>query len=150
MNISELARTTGVTVDTLRYYEKQALLDAPARKQNGYRSYTDADLERIRFVRGAQALGFSLAEIKNIIPQLSSGKLGRTEIEQHLQAKMAQIDAHIRQLCALKEDLANTFASLKCSADVPVSVVQATPEISTGGVRGIPGSTKLRRVRKAA
>ncbi len=65
MNISALAKATGVTVDTLRYYEKQMLLDAPAREENGYRVYTEAHLERVRFVRGAQALGFSLAEIRS-------------------------------------------------------------------------------------
>lgn len=132
MNISELAKITGVTADTLRYYEKQALLDAPARKQNGYRSYTGADVERIRFVRGAQALGFSLAEIRSIIPQLSAGEFGRADIERHLQAKMAQIDAHIHQLQTLKKELADTFASLQCSADAPVSVVDATSAKSGG------------------
>jgi DNA-binding transcriptional MerR regulator len=149
MNISELAKATGVTSDTLRYYERQALLDPPARQQNGYRSYTDADVERLRFVRGAQALGFSLAEIRSIVHQLSSGTFGRAEIERHLLAKMTQIDAHIRQLRTLKKELANTFASLKCSVDSPVSIAEATPANPGHGVRGGSGSKRPRKIHKA-
>lgn len=148
MNISTLAKATGVSVDTLRYYEKQALLDAPARKENGYRAYTEAHAERVRFVRGAQTLGFSLAEIRSIIPQLSAGEFGRAEIERHLQAKMEQIDTHIRQLRTLKKELATTFASLKCSADRPVSTAEATPAKSTGGKHGIAGSKRLNGIQQ--
>lgn len=127
MNIGELAKVTGVSADTLRYYEKQALLDAPARRENGYRAYVDAHVERVRFIRGAQGLGFSLAEIQDIIPRLSDGTFGRADIEQRLMEKMAQIDAHMQQLAALRNDLATTFASLACSVDRPVSMAEATP-----------------------
>jgi MerR family transcriptional regulator, copper efflux regulator len=131
----------------LRYYEKQTLLDAPARKENGYRAYTESHVARVRFIRGAQALGFSLAEIRSIIPRLSAGKLGRTEIEQHLQAKMAQIDAHIKQLHSLKKELTTTFASLKCSANLPVSVAEATPLKATASGQHTVALRKLRKVR---
>lgn len=126
MNIGQLAEQAGVSTDTLRFYEKQGLVDAPARHANGYRSYGDADLARVRFVRSAQSLGFSLTEIRQLLPQLASGQLSRGLIEQHLIAKMAEIDAHMARLRALKRELKNTFDSLRCEPDTPVSVAGAT------------------------
>ncbi len=134
MNISQLAKAHEVSTDTVRYYEKQGLLSAPPRQDNGYRDYTQAHGETLRFVRGAQALGFSLAEIREILPQLAQGKFGRTDIEQRLQAKMAQIDAHIQQLKGLQEELQATFASLRCAPDQVVSTTHSTPVDSGTGM----------------
>lgn len=133
MNISQLAKANRISTDTVRYYEKQGLLGAPLRQDNGYRVYTDAHVETVRFVRGAQALGFSLAEILTILPQLAAGQFGRMEIEQQLQAKMAQIDSHLRQLQRLKKELAATFASLRCSPGQPVTTAQSIAPDSGSG-----------------
>lgn len=126
MNIGKLAEQAEVSTDTLRFYEKQGLLDAPARHANGYRSYSDADLARVRFVRSAQSLGFTLTEIRELLPQLNAGQLSRGLIEHHLVAKMAEIDAHMARLRALKRELKATFDSLRCEPDAPVSVAGAT------------------------
>lgn len=115
MNIGELARLSGVSADTLRFYEREGLLAAPARAANGYRSYGDADLERVRFVRAAQSLGFSLAEIARVVPRLAAGALPREEIRGHLQAKMAEIDAQMRRLRELRRELLRTYESLPCA-----------------------------------
>jgi MerR family copper efflux transcriptional regulator len=133
MNISQLAQAADVSTDTVRYYEKQGLIGAPARQDNGYRSYTPAHVELLRFVRGAQALGFSLAEIRTILPQVAQGSFGRPQIEAQLQAKMAQIDAHMAQLKTLKKELAATFASLQCAPTAPVSTAHATAPDSGSG-----------------
>ncbi|MBT9508157.1 MerR family transcriptional regulator [Rhodoferax sp.] len=133
MNISQLAQAAQVTTDTVRYYEKQGLLSAPQRQDNGYRLYTAAHAEALRFVRGAQALGFSLAEIRAIQPQLAQGKFGRADIEQQLHTKMAQIDAHIHQLQILKKELASTFASLTCAPSQTVITTSATAPDSGSG-----------------
>lgn len=125
MNIGQMAEATGVSADTLRFYEKQGLLDAPARGENGYRSYGEADVGRVRFVRGAQALGFTLAQIKWILPRLAAGQVDRAEIETHLLAKEAEIDAHIKQLRALKKELRQTFSMLDCVPTRAVTVTQA-------------------------
>ena len=133
MNISQLAKAFGVSTDTVRYYEKQGLISAPERLANGYRSYTATHVALLRFVRGAQALGFSLAEIQTILPQVAQGTFGRTEIEQQLKAKMAQIDAHIAQLKTLKKELAATFDALRCAPTQPVSTANATAPDSGSG-----------------
>lgn len=133
MNISQLAKAVGVSTDTLRYYEKQGLIKAPERQANGYRSYSVADAGLLRFVRGAQALGFSLSEIRGILPQVAQGTFGRAEIEQQLQTKMAQIDAHMAQLKTLKKELTATFDALRCAPTRPVPVAHATAQDSGSG-----------------
>lgn len=133
MNISQLAKAANVSTDTVRYYEKQGLISPPERQSNGYRLYTEAHAGALRFVRGAQALGFSLAEIRGIVPQLAQGQLSRADIEQKLQAKMAQIDAHIGQLQTLKKELADTFASLRCAPTQTIATASATATDSGSG-----------------
>ena len=133
MNISQLAKAINVSTDTVRYYEKKGLLSAPERHANGYRSYTETHVGLVRFVRGAQALGFSLAEIRTILPQMAQGTFGRTEIEQQLKAKIAQIDAHMAQLKTLKKELSATFNALRCTPTQPVSTAHATASDSGSG-----------------
>ena len=126
MKIGELAQAANVSVDTVRYYEKQHLMEAPARAANGYRRYGQAHLERLRFVRSAQSLGFSLAQIGAIIPQLEAGQFGRAEIEQQLLVKMIEIDQQIARLEQTKHELQATFGALSCSLAAPVSTGAAT------------------------
>jgi MerR family copper efflux transcriptional regulator len=126
MNISQLAKAADVTTDTLRYYEKQGLISAPQRQENGYRNYTAEHIALVHFVRGAQKLGFSLIEIRAVLSQVNAGTFGRAEIEQHLNAKMAQIDAHMRQLKTLKKELIATFSMLTCTPNAVVSVEDGT------------------------
>ncbi len=133
MNISELAKANNVSTDTVRYYEKQGILQPPSRQENGYRFYTPAHSELLRFVRGAQALGFSLTEIRTILPQMADGTLKRPEIESQLQAKMRQIDAHIQQLQTLKQELKATFASLRCTPTADLSTADGTAVDSGSG-----------------
>jgi DNA-binding transcriptional MerR regulator len=141
MNISQLAKASDVSTDTVRYYEKQGLIAAPPRQDNGYRSYTAAHVETMRFVRGAQSLGFSLSEIREILPQFTRGQFGRVDIEQQLMAKMAEIDAHIRQLKTLKKELQTTFASLTCTPDQVVSTAQGIAADSGSGA----GAARVRK-----
>ena len=67
MRIGELAARAGVNIQTLRFYEREGLLRPPARSASGYRSYVDSDLERVRFIRLCQGLGFTLREIQHLL-----------------------------------------------------------------------------------
>ncbi len=127
MNISELAKATQTTTDTIRYYEKQGLLGTPLRQENGYRYYKDDDIRRVDFIRRAQTLGFSLLEIKEVIPELLHGKFNRSDLEALLKSKIEQIDEKIEALNLLRKGLIDTFSLLKCSVDAPLSITQATP-----------------------
>jgi MerR family transcriptional regulator, copper efflux regulator len=141
LTIGQLAEHTGVTTDTLRFYEHQGLLEAPTRGANGYRRYGSEALGRVRFVRGAQALGFSLAEIRSIVARLAAGLVGRAELERALQAKIDDVDAHIRRLQGLKRDLRAATAMLDCVPADAVPIERATPKARA------PAATPARRPR---
>lgn len=133
MNISQLAKASQISTDTLRFYEKQGLLQAAGRAANGYRRYGPEQLETLRFIRGAQALGFSLKEVAAILPQLAQGQFGRAEIESRLLAKMAEIDGQLAQLQQLKSELSRTFASLRCEPASALSARDSTAADSGSG-----------------
>jgi DNA-binding transcriptional MerR regulator len=126
MKIGELAAATGLTVDTLRFYEKSLVLDPPTREGNGYRRYNARHLERVRFIQSAKALGFSLAQIGEILPRLSTGRFGRSEIEGQLLGKLREVRAEIDKLQALERNLVHTFSLLTCDVGAPVSTPAAT------------------------
>ena len=67
LQIGEVARESGTPVDTIRYYEKTGLIEKPSRSEGGFRKYARESVEKLRFIRKAQSLGFSLREIKGII-----------------------------------------------------------------------------------
>ena len=67
MRIGELAARANVNIQTLRFYEREGLLRPPARTVSGYRSFTDSDLERVRFIRLCQELGFTVREIQHLL-----------------------------------------------------------------------------------
>ena len=67
MNISKVAKATGLTAKTIRYYESIGLISSPVRSDNGYRSYTDASLRELRFVKRARETGFNLEECQELL-----------------------------------------------------------------------------------
>ena len=72
MRIGELAKATGVDVETIRYYEKSQLLSAPTRSDNGYRAYTQVHLERLAFIRHCRALDMPLADVQRLLTFVDS------------------------------------------------------------------------------
>jgi DNA-binding transcriptional MerR regulator len=97
-SIGELADAAGVGVETVRYYERRGLLAEPPRTPAGYRLYDDDALWRLEFVGRAKTLGFTLAEIKEL---LAAGEVGSvTEIIAAARAKLHQVDEHLAELAA--------------------------------------------------
>lgn len=105
MHIGELAEATGLSRDTLRFYEKRGLLVA-RRRSNGYRDYPAEAVDWLRYLRTAQALGFSLAEIEQGLPLLSDRDNSGPQLRAAMQSKLADIDERIAALAALRADLA--------------------------------------------
>ena len=96
VQIGKLATSTGVTVQTIRFYERQGILPEPQRKESGYRVYSDADIRRLRFIRQAKSLGFSLDEIRDILRMRERGHCPCKDVigiaERHLQGLNRQIE----------------------------------------------------------
>ena len=103
--ISEVSEITGLSVDTLRYYEKIALLPKVRRTSSGLRSYTDRDLSRLSFIQRAQTMNFSLAEIAALLRMRDAPQTVREEVRELTAAKLAEIDARLQQLNTLRREL---------------------------------------------
>ncbi|WP_296665429.1 heavy metal-responsive transcriptional regulator [Demequina sp.] len=105
MQIGELASRGGVTAKTIRYYESIGLLAAPERRANGYRAYGEPALERLRFIRDAQASGMSLAETGDILRMKDHGERTCEHSRAMLDRHLHEIDAQIASLLAAKAEL---------------------------------------------
>jgi MerR family mercuric resistance operon transcriptional regulator len=101
MTIGKLAAAEGVSVETVRFYQRRGLLAQPAlRRGGGYREYTEADRARLVFIRRARTLGFTLGEIADLLG--SAEEQSNAEIAAAAQAKLAAIDAQVRDLLQLR------------------------------------------------
>jgi DNA-binding transcriptional MerR regulator len=105
MTIGELARQANVNPRTLRYYERIGLLVPSARTAAGYHLYTPRDAGRLTFIRQAQALGLSLAEIADIIALREAGTVPCRHVRALAQAKVAAIDTRLAELQSLRDEL---------------------------------------------
>ncbi len=106
MRIGELAERGDVSTKTIRYYESIGLLDEPARTPSGYRSYGDDAVQRLRFVRDAQASGLTLAEIGSVLEIKAAGDRSCRHTAALLERHLAEVDAQIERLTAARTELA--------------------------------------------
>lgn len=112
MRIGELSAKAGVNIQTIRFYERQKLLHEPARTPAGYRAYADTDLERVRFIKRCQRLGFTLKEVKELIathdPKQSSQNRDarRKKNLQMTRERLRQVDEKMRLLKRIRKSLA--------------------------------------------
>jgi MerR family copper efflux transcriptional regulator len=118
LRTGQVAKQAGVTVETLRYYERTGLIDAPPRTASGYRAYPAETVSRLRFIRRAQALGFTLQEIGELLSLRLSPTASSAAVKAHAQAKMADIEAKIRTLTRMQETLASLIRA--CDGCAPL------------------------------
>jgi|ERR1700722_4496506 MerR family mercuric resistance operon transcriptional regulator len=100
LTIGKLAAAAGVGVETVRFYQRRGLLAQPPRPGPGFREYTGADQERLAFIRRAQRLGFTLAEIRDLIGPAEARSPG--DITAAAGAKLQAVDAQLRELAQLQ------------------------------------------------
>lgn len=105
MQIGEIATATGISRDTLRFYEKRGLLRA-RRSANGYRDYPPEAVDWLRYIRLAQTLGFTLGEIEADLPLLAEPDAAAPQLRAALQRKLTDIDRRIDGLQMLRGELA--------------------------------------------
>lgn len=105
MRISELARNAGVNVQTVRYYERRALLADPRGDGDGYREYTTSTLERILFIKRAQELGFTLGEIAELLTLRLDPGAHASDVKERAEEKIHEIEAKMRDLKRIRDAL---------------------------------------------
>lgn len=109
LSIGQLARHTGVAVDTVRYYERNGLLEPAGRLASGYRRYGEAELKTLRFIRRAKALGFTLEDIRGLL-ELSAER-NVAKVKRAAQSKLADIEARIAELQRVRGGLHKLIAA---------------------------------------
>lgn len=105
MRIAELARESGVGIQTVRYYERRGLLRDPRRRGTGYREYDARALDRLRFIRRAQELGFTLSEIEELLALRVSRRTTAAAVKARAEQKIAEIEARQRDLERIRHAL---------------------------------------------
>ncbi|HEX7177859.1 MAG TPA: MerR family transcriptional regulator [Pyrinomonadaceae bacterium] len=106
LRIGEVAKASGLGVETLRFYERRGLLGRPRRTAANYRVYDDSVLERLAFIRRAQAIGFSLDEIQTIIAESEDGRRPCGHVRELARRKLSELDERLRELRAHRGELA--------------------------------------------
>jgi Hg(II)-responsive transcriptional regulator len=121
MGIGTLAKRAGVRIDTVRYYERSGLLVPGARLPSGYRRYSEAEVARLRFIRRAQALGFSLKEVRELLT-LSNGR-DVARVRRTAQERLADVERRIAELERIRAGLATLIEACPGhgrAADCPI------------------------------
>jgi DNA-binding transcriptional MerR regulator len=106
IQIGQVARETGLTVDAIRFYEKQGLLKPAARTEGGFRLFSGQDLQHIQFIRRAQELGFSLSEIRELLALQGEQVEACSHVRDMLAAKLGAVRQKLSELRTLENQLA--------------------------------------------
>ncbi len=133
LTIGRLARECGTTVDTLRYYEREGLLAAPRRAPSGYRLYAADALARLRFIREAKRLGFSLDEIKELLALQRNPRSTCGDVRERARAKLVDIERRMASLDRMKGALARLERA--CPGDGPVTGCPILEALEEGSER---------------
>ena len=119
LTIGQVARQAGVGVETVRFYEREGLLEQPNRKPSGYRQYDEQAIARLSFIRRAKELGFRLNEVKELLSLRLDPSTKCAEVRSRAHAKITDIDAKIRTLERMKSALVELTKA--CRGRGPIS-----------------------------
>lgn len=119
MKTAEAARTAGIKISTIRYYERQGIIAARSRSTSGYREFTEEEVRQLKFIKRAQKLGFSLAEIRNFFALSSRQTPLNQDVLEVGQAKLADLDHRIQSLTRMRAALDGLLSNV-CDASEAV------------------------------
>ncbi|MBA3269171.1 MAG: heavy metal-responsive transcriptional regulator [Acidobacteria bacterium] len=152
--IGEVAQRAGVSAPTIRYYEEIGLLGKPLRSSTGYRRYSESSVEQVRFIRKAQALGFSLDEIGEILKLSRSGETPCSHVRSLGHQHLAAVEQRIRQLHHFRDQLAEEVARWDAQ-DTAVTcgglcqfIADAEPGVMNDGASLQPKTSRPQRRRR--
>lgn len=150
MLAGDVAKALGVGVQTLHYYEREGLIPAPARSASGYRLFTPELVERVAFIRKAQALGLPLGEIKEILHLAERGTSPCGRVQAALREKLRAVDARLHELQSFRSELATLLQHApelgvqQGGAQVCAIVEEASPLPPDDALRGPLGARRPR------
>ena len=115
MRIGELAKATGTKAETIRYYEREGILPAADRTDSNYRDYSDGHLATLTFVRRARELGFSMAQVRELLALSDHDDKPCEDVDQLVKQQLFEVERKIADLAALRDELAELARS--CQSD---------------------------------
>src|SRR5579884_4249526 len=118
MTIGQVAKLADVGVETIRFYEREGLLNKPKRRDSGYRVFTPEVVGRIRFIKKAKQLGFSLREIRELLFLRVDSRATAADLQKHVDAKISEIDDRLRDLKRMRGGLVQL--SKACTGKGPI------------------------------
>ena len=113
MNISAASKAAGLPVKTVRYYADIGLVEAPSRTESGYRSYDDAAVRKLTFVRRSRAFGFTIEECRELLDLYQDQDRNSAEVKKIASARLEQIEEKQRELQSLHDELAHLVKSCR-------------------------------------
>jgi Hg(II)-responsive transcriptional regulator len=119
LSIGQVAKRAGVGVETVRFYEREGLLEEPPRWVSGYRQYSEQVVTRLHFIKRAQQLGFSLKEISELLQLRVDAQTSCDQVKQRTEAKLAEVERKMVELQRMRQALLQV-ASL-CTGEGPAS-----------------------------
>jgi DNA-binding transcriptional MerR regulator len=133
LRTGQVAKASGVNIQTVRFYEREGLLPPPQRTASGYRQYSDDAVRVVTFIKRAQELGFTLREAKQLLRLRSPGPKRAVAAKTAAEAKLRDIDEKIRDLSAIRVALASLVDSCMCSGGaISCPILEALEKPSQG------------------
>jgi MerR family Zn(II)-responsive transcriptional regulator of zntA len=119
----QIARRAGIHIETLRYYEKNGLLPAPERNENGYRLYDDETIMRLTLIKRAKACGLTLNEIREVIEIFTASDIDYDYVTESIDRKVKEIDGRISELNGMRGLLNKIKSNIENHVECPVKIV---------------------------
>ncbi|MFT3977513.1 MAG: helix-turn-helix domain-containing protein [Sphingomonas bacterium] len=133
MKIGDLSRATGIKVETIRFYEAEALIPRPARNAANYRVYDRRHLERLSFVKRSRDLGFTLDQIRDLLRLVDNPRAPCTDVDIIAARHVAEIDRKVADLQALRGELGRLLESCARSTIAECRIIEALSPGNTSG-----------------
>jgi MerR family copper efflux transcriptional regulator len=120
LTIGKVARNAGIGVETVRFYEREGLIEPPERRESGYRQYREEVVDRLRFIRRAKELGFTLREIRELLSLRLDAEASCADVKLKAETKVADIESRIRTLEQMKHALVKLAEACAGTGDTSV------------------------------
>lgn len=144
LTVSKLAKAAGVELSTIRYYERRGLVKPSSRRSSGYREYNDESIRRVRFIRHAQALGFTLEEVAGLLRLRVEPGMDCAAVRARASARLANVKARLVELERIRDALVELVAACPAAGPVTRCTILDTLDSSAGADRPAP----VRGIRK--
>jgi DNA-binding transcriptional MerR regulator len=125
MQIGDLSKSTGVNIETIRYYERIGVLPKPGRQLNGRRTYAEGDARRLGFIRHARDLGFDLADVRALLALQEQPEASCEDATRIARAQLDEVESRIERLLKLKAELSRMVSDCRTGVVAECRVIEA-------------------------